>query len=655
MKSIFIVVTVLACAAIARAQDRDALRQVAGILAYVGTDYAAAVGPEGTVVSDLEYREQFTLLEEAIALAARAGLASDDPLHAGLRELRPLLEARVEPTRVAEHCRRLTEDLVRRLQVPLQPATNPDRDAARALYAAHGCATCHGERGAGDGPAGARLDPPPASFLDPERMADVSPFRAFAAIRWGVRGTAMTAYPALTDAEVWSLAFFLTGWRHEDPEAHERGRALLERAGWPVDPSVRSLALASENDLRASLAGIDASGGDDALAYLRGAAPFATATHAGGWSLTRRRLREGLEAYRRGERDEARRLFVSAYLDGFEPLEASLQARDPGLVLRIEEQMLALRERAAAGAPPAEIESRWRALGELLDEAQRGRTDGAAAFAGSLLIALREGFEAVLLVTTLLALSRRRNVEGGARAVHGGWLAAVAAGVLTWLAAGAILGGLERELAEGVVALLAAFVLLGVTHWVVGQATSRGFFGAAMRWTAGERTTRWGLFALAFVTVYREAFEVVLFYQALLLDAAAHLVAIVAGVLVAAVALALLALGLRWAGRRLDPRRFMLASGAVLALLAVVLVGKGVRALQEAAVLPLTPLGTGPHVEALGLYPTLEGLLAQGLLAALLLASVFWMRNPPKDAPRSADAPASATTPSPVEKRATEH
>ena len=55
------------------------------------------------------------------------------------------------------------------------------------------------------------------------------------------------------------------------------------------------------------------------------------------------------------------------------------------------------------------------------------------------------------------------------------------------------------------------------------------------------------------------------------------------------------------------------------AILAVVLIGKGVAALQEAGYSPLHPLPGFPRIELLGLYPTMETAAAQMLMIGMLL------------------------------------
>ena len=637
-----LLVALAASPAAAQHAERTELRQVAGILDYIGSDYAGAVSPDGEVVNELEYREQFALTEDAVELAKTAGLGDDDPVVQGLRALVPMLERRDPPPTVLSHTREIKRTMIREHDLVLEPGGAPDPARAQELYFAHGCQTCHGDDGGADTPQARELDPPPADFLDPERVAGVSPHRAYYAISYGVDGTGMTAYDQLSEEERWSLAFWVLSLRHRESDPSV-GQRLLEARGGGFDASARSLSHMTDDDLREAMGARfdDPEQAAAAVTFLRASAPFRQGG-AGDFEVARERLAEGLSAYRDGKASDARTLFISAYLDGFEPQEAGLRARDADLVNEIEREMLALRESVSDGAPVDEVERRVATVSGLLDRADGGEASVATSFVGSAAISLREGFEAVLLVAALLALVRRRGGASQAKWVHAGWLAALPAGFLTWLVAGEILGGLERELAEGVVALAAAVVLLGVTHWIVGQATSRKFMGAVadkIGQAASGRGARWGVFFLAFIAVYREAFEVVLFYKAMLLDAGGHGWVVVAGAATGLTVLAILALLLKRVGQRLKPRPFMLASGAVLALLAVVLVGKGVRALQEAGVVGTSVVGI-PDVPTIGLFGSVQGLAAQGVLIVLLLGSVAWPWLRARREDRSSPSPA---------------
>ena len=213
--------------------------------------------------------------------------------------------------------------------------------------------------------------------------------------------------------------------------------------------------------------------------------------------------------------------------------------------------------------------------------------------------------------------------------VHGGWAAALAAGVATWFVATYFvnISGASRELTEGFGSLFAALVLLFVGAWMHGKAQAgewqryiRDKLGAAM-----TGRSAWLLFLLAFVAVYREVFETILFFVAL--SAQGNVGALAAGAAVGIVLLAAIAIAMFRFSARLPIGKFFAYSSALIAVLAVVLAGKGVAAIQETGLLGVTPLAGAPRIEILGIYPTLEGVAAQAATLAALLIGFAWNRR----------------------------
>ena len=109
----------------------------------------------------------------------------------------------------------------------------------------------------------------------------------------------------------------------------------------------------------------------------------------------------------------------------------------------------------------------------------------------------------------------------------------------------------------------------------------------------------------------------------------------IGGIAAAAILLAAIAWAMLRLGRRLPIAKFFQYSAALIAVLAVVLAGKGFAALQEAGLIGVSPLAGWPRSPLLGLYPTLETLGAQCVTLLLLIVG-FWQAR------RSAVAAAAA-------------
>ncbi|MGE0775685.1 MAG: FTR1 family protein, partial [Sphingomonadaceae bacterium] len=236
-------------------------------------------------------------------------------------------------------------------------------------------------------------------------------------------------------------------------------------------------------------------------------------------------------------------------------------------------------------------------------------------------ILVREGLEAILIVIAMIAFLKRAHRRDVLPYVHGGWIAALIGGGATWAAATWLvnISGASRELTEGFGSLFAAIVLLWVGLWMHGKSNAEAW----QRYIhyklshALNRRSAWFLFGLAFLVVYREVFETILFYAAIWSQGNAG--SVLAGAGAAIVVLAMVGYAMMRFSRTLPIGKFFAYSSALIAVLAVVLIGKGVSALQEAGYLPIDPLAGFPRIELLGLYPTREGILAQIVMAVLLM------------------------------------
>ena len=592
------------------------------LLDYVAVDYREAVRG-GAIVNDGEYKEmaEFTasVRERLAALPDRPAKAK---LVAGAAELQAAVARRAEPTEIEKQARGLAAELIGAYPVPLAPRQMPDPARGQALYAQN-CASCHGSAGDAKTPLAATMDPPPIAFADRARARERSLFALYQVIDQGLEGTAMTSFGHLPEEDKWALALAAGRFAYP-PDLAERGRRI-----WEAEAGVRALVPDSAALTGLSEAALAARIGPDkapaVIAWLR-SNPTAV-VQAGGSSLAlaRERLGQSLAAYEAGDRKQATELALSAYLDGFEPVEPMLAARDSGLMARVERAMGELRAAIAAGRDPGEVRERVAALDALFDETEQAlspeKGSAAATFLGAFTILLREGLEALLIVVAMLAFLRKADRPEMVTPVHLGWIAALAGGVATWWAATHLVSvsGASRELTEGFGSILAAVILLFVGIWMHGKAQAdewqryiREKVGQAL-----SRKSAWFLFLLSFIAVYREVFETILFFAAL--SAEGRLAPLLGGAAAAAALLVGIAVLMFRFSRKLPIAKFFSYSSALIAVLAVVLAGKGVAALQEAGMIGVTPVGFAPRVEILGLYPTAEGLLAQAATLAILL------------------------------------
>src|SRR6185369_15398435 len=598
------------------------------LLDYLAVDYGGAVR-DGKVVSASEYAEMrefsASARDKIAALPANPAKAA---LVAESKQFASLVDTKASPADVASAAHALGQHLLAAYPVPLGPKQAPDLDRGDRLFEQN-CASCHGASGDARTAMARQLDPPPIAFADRQRARQRSPFALYQVINQGLDGTAMQSFAQLPDADKWALAFRAGRFAYADAEI-QQGKVIWDRdaAVRAAVPDLNALSALSESQLAARI-GADQAG--LVIAYLR-AHPDAVGATGSSLSLARERLRQSLAAYRAGDQAAAKSLALSAYLDGFEPVEAALSARNATLLARVEQDMAGLRSAIAAHAPPADLEQRIANLNALFGEVESAlspdKSSAVSTFVGAATILLREGLEALLIVVAMLAFLKRGGRAEMTRPVHYGWISALVGGVVTWWAATELItvSGATRELTEGFGSVLAALILLFVGIWMHGKAQAdewqryiREKMGNAV---AGGSAGF--LFLLAFIAVYREIFETILFYVAL--AAEGNVGALVAGALSGAVLLAGIAIAMLKFSQRLPISKFFAYSSALVAVLAVVLAGKGVAALQEAGLMGVTPVDV-PRISMLGLFPTREVVFAQLATLAILFAGFAWNRR----------------------------
>ena len=352
----------------------------------------------------------------------------------------------------------------------------------------------------------------------------------------------------------------------------------------------------------------------------------------------RRLLDKSLELYEEGRSEDAYIAARNSYLDHFEYVEIPLRIRDEGLTLEVEEDFAALRNLIEAGAPLTEVEDTAAEVKRGLDDVERtldqpGLAAPLLAFGYAFTILFREGLEAVLVVAAILGyLEASRNTQYRApvlRGVAGAGIATLITFVLATLVIR--LAPLQREILEAVTAALAVIVLFYVSFWLISRLEHRRWmeFVKAKVWNAATTGSTLALVGVGFTAVYREGFETVLFFQALISFAQGLIGYVISGTVLAAAVL----VGIGWvifkAGRRIPVKPFLTTAVTLVMLLSVAFAGNAVRGFQEAALLPVTFLEELPDLpiflsQLTGWYPTRETILAQALLACIYAVGAIW-------------------------------
>lgn len=602
--------------------DTDNVQVAWRLLDYLAVDYGGAV-KDGKVISEGEYAEMTEFSASVVERFKALPNGPDKPaLQSEAADFQYAVKTKASPEVVAGKAHALGVHLLTAYPVVIAPKTAPDFALGQKLYTEN-CASCHGVSGDGKGPNAKGLDPQPVAFADLGRAQHRSVFGLYQVIGQGLDGTAMPSFAHLPDTDRWALAFYVGSFAFKDAA---KGEAL-----WKSDsalrkrfPDLATLAKTAPADLAAEI------GPEKAYAltaYLRthtAAVTSSTSTI----SISHQRLQESLAAYQKGDFKQAEELALSAYLDGFEPVEPSLAARDGTLLSRIEKEMGGLRSSIHQHADAKVVATQIGSLQALLGQADKALAPEAGSntstFIGAFTILLREGLEALLIVTAMLAFLKKAERTEALPYVHGGWIVALLAGLATWGVATFLIGisGASRELTEGFGSLFATVVLLWVGIWLHGKSQAQEWqrFIQQTMGNALSKGSSWFLFGLAFIVVYREVFETILFYAALWTRDNGLI--ILAGAGLASLALVAIAWAMLRFSSRLPIGQFFAFSSGLIAILSVVLAGKGVAALQEAGLIDVTQLSFVPQVELLGIFPTVQSLGGQ---LAVILVIAAWL------------------------------
>ncbi|HEY5062782.1 MAG TPA: cytochrome c/FTR1 family iron permease [Gemmatimonadaceae bacterium] len=660
-----------------RAQEHP-VQRVANIVSVAVEEYGKGVDDRGRLTAPDEYSEALSFLRDAKAAALRLPGQRVAVASAVLDSMIAAVVAKKTPRELAALNQRFAAALGQEAALQL-PKGVIDVADGRRLYQTN-CASCHGREGLGDGPAAAALTPRPPALGTAAVMFGVTPAMAYRKISVGVTGTAMPAFAStLTVDQRWSIVAYLPALRSSPERVAEgeglyvqncvschgttgAGDAAIGRTLSKLPPEIGSFAWQAEHSdsqlTRAIAGGVPATPMPPALnlrpdqlqvvvAYLRtlpmrtrGTTAASEPADSGTAGAAARRsislLEQSLTAARNGQLAEAGDRAFDAYL-AFEPIESRARARDPGVVASMERLFTvdfkgAVQANDLRGAERARdaIEANMPNVVELT----RPAGNASEAFLQSLLIILREGFEAILVVGAVVAFLLKTGHRDRLRSIWMGIGLALAASAVTAVILRTILQAVpaSKDIIEGLTLLVAVGVLFSVSYWLISRVEAakwQQFIREKVN-TALEHGGGRALALVAFLAVYREGAETALFYQALFNEGSHVILPITLGILVGFGALAVIFTLFYRFGVRIPLRPFFSVTSVLLYYMAFVFMGKGIRELQEGNAVPLTIIRGFPTVEALGLYPTWQTLLAQLVLLALFVfavAKTFWPKR----------------------------
>ena len=334
-------------------------------------------------------------------------------------------------------------------------------------------------------------------------------------------------------------------------------------------------------------------------------------------------LRDGLQAFKTNDTATGQAK-LGEFISIWPTVEGDVSTRNPSLYNRVESQIpLAM----AKGQDPKQQQT----LQSIINELAAINPTAQYTAVDSMLILLREGLEALLIVISLLsALTAAKQVKAKKWVYAGvafGLLASIAGAMALQLLFPAVTSAANREMFEGVIGIVAVIMMIGIGAWLHSKSSVQSWnayikrhMGQAM--TAGSFVS---LFGLSFLSVFREGAETILFYVGILPNISMS--NFLTGIGLALVALAAVAwVMLRTSVKLPIPQLFKLLTW-VIYLLGFKILGVSLHALQLTGCLPMTAMSGLPAIESLGFYPTLQTFLAQIGYVIIVIAINLWMKN----------------------------
>jgi high-affinity iron transporter len=246
-------------------------------------------------------------------------------------------------------------------------------------------------------------------------------------------------------------------------------------------------------------------------------------------------------------------------------------------------------------------------------------------------IILREGLEALLVIVALLGFLKKSGNQAKEKwiwsGVGFGVIISVILGVVVQVLFSSGAFGSNNFLIAGLTGLFAAVMLIYMSYWLHSKSS-------LAQWNKyiNNKSTKalasgsiWSLALLAFLAVFREGTEMVLFFIGMASSIA--LSSLLFGVLIGFAILAVISYLILKVGVKIPMRPFFLVSSIFVFYLCFKFLGMGIHGLQLAGVLQATPVKSMPTIEIFALYGTWENLIPQSALLLFAILVVIWSKR----------------------------
>ena len=330
-------------------------------------------------------------------------------------------------------------------------------------------------------------------------------------------------------------------------------------------------------------------------------------------------LEKALDEFKAGKTQEASSN-MKKFITIWPSIEGDVSTRNATLYTRVESETPVIMVKGNEKKYQDQLQA-------LINDLSQIDTSASYNFFDAMLILLREGVEALLIVMALVTTLKAAKMKKGLKWVYTGAvmgiLASLAIAVLLQFLFPAVSSGSNREIIEGAVGIFAVLMMIMVGIWLHSKSSIKkwnDFMESQMKAVTATGSFI-SMFALSFLAVFREGAETILFYAGIYprIDKASFFL----GIGLAFLVLFVLALIMNKASTYFKPHRIFLILTWLIYALAFKMLGVSIHALQLTNILPSHLMNGFPSIDWAGIYPSLEVVTCQ-LIFVVIVLIITW-------------------------------
>ncbi len=330
-------------------------------------------------------------------------------------------------------------------------------------------------------------------------------------------------------------------------------------------------------------------------------------------------LKKALSQFEAGQNSEAAAT-MKEFITIWPTIEGTVSTTNPSLYTKVESESPVIMVKGHEKAYQEKLSS-------LISELSQIDTSTSYTAFDAMLILLREGIEALLIVMALVTTLKASKLRKGLKWVYSGALAGVLASlciaIILQLAFPAVTSGTNREIIEGAVGIFAVAMMILIGIWLHGKSSVKkwnSFMDSQM-----QMVTKTGsfisMFALSFLAVFREGAETILFYVGILPRITSF--DFVLGISLALIVLILIAFAMTKMSQFFLPHKVFFVLTWMIYALAFKMLGVSIHALQLTNMISNHIVPSLPTIDLLGFYPSWEVIGAQIVFLIVIVLVTF--------------------------------